>query len=602
MGQLLKQNVFPKADKIASIQHGDSEAQQVWQDIQNSNIIPSDVQVKQDNTDGEHYGVEDSSYNSDSDPDCWWTASGCKKPKHSNIPQDLYQCPEPNTWGLTFDDGPNCSHNAFYDFLLQNNLKATMFYIGSNVVNWPLQAQRGIVDGHDICLHTWSHRYMTTLSNEQVFAELYYTAKAIKIATGVTPTCWRPPFGDTDDRVRAIAAGLGLRTILWEEDTDDWNITPSGSQPTQKIDQNYQKIIHKASSESPIVLTHEIDQYTMGEFQKMYGQVKNAYKNIVPVSACQNVTHPYPEDITYPAFFQYINGGKATGLPDGNTIQVNANATYTPVALSLQKTGFAVTNQTVSTTSKDTNGTKNGSIGVTETAQSEQTTLSVPMPDTAGAKDANQSVDAKDLRKMLGLVKDVLKQTSMERKDQVSLLSALHSDTDAFHLLGDSSQATTASKELADALSMEFRMEKISLEDAQYADRLDAIRKRLGALATEVMQEASTNEAEDRTSEEPDVPSTSSRSTPWPRYYTQIFRVAACLLMLVIVGLRFLRFYADYMATYTYYDPFYPFLFPAPSLMLAYLPTDVYYNVPFTTTSKDAITGHIAPLDAIWAD
>lgn len=309
--------------------------------------------------------MDDSSYNSDSDPDCWWTASGCKKPKHSNIPQDLYQCPEPNTWGLTFDDGPNCSHNAFYDFLQQNNLKATMFYIGSNVVNWPLQAQRGIVDGHDICLHTWSHRYMTTLSNEQVFAELYYTAKAIKIATGVTPTCWRPPFGDTDDRVRAIAAGLGLRTILWEEDTDDWNITPSGDQPTQKIDQNYQKIISKASSESPIVLTHEIDQYTMGEFQKMFGQVKDAYKNVVPVSACQNVTHPYPEDVTYPAFSQYINGDKATGLPDGNSIQVNASATYTPVALSQQKTGFAVTNQSVSTTNKDTNGTRNGNSSST---------------------------------------------------------------------------------------------------------------------------------------------------------------------------------------------------------------------------------------------
>ena len=53
MNQLLKQNVFPKADKIAWIQNGDNEAQQVWQDIQNSNIIPSDVQVKQDNTGGQ---------------------------------------------------------------------------------------------------------------------------------------------------------------------------------------------------------------------------------------------------------------------------------------------------------------------------------------------------------------------------------------------------------------------------------------------------------------------------------------------------------------------------------------------------------------------
>ena len=242
-------------------------------------------------------------------------------------------------------------------------------------------------------------------------------------------------------------------------------------------------------------------------------------------------------------------------------------------------------------------------MGATQAAQPEHTIPSSATLDSTDAKDANQSVDARELRKMLHLVKDVLKQTSMERKDQVSLLSALHSDTDTFHLLDDPSQATTASKELADALSMEFRMEKISLEDAQYASRLDAIRKRLGALATEVMQEEPTpDQTKKHTAREPDVHPMHASSSPWPHYYTLVIRVAACLLVLVIVGFRFLRLYADYMATYTYYDPFYPFLFPAPSLMLAYLPADVYYNVPFTTTSKEAIAEFIAPLDAIWAE
>ena len=32
------------------------------------------------------------------------------------------------------------------------------FYIGSNVMDWPLQAMRGIEDGHQICVHTWSHQ------------------------------------------------------------------------------------------------------------------------------------------------------------------------------------------------------------------------------------------------------------------------------------------------------------------------------------------------------------------------------------------------------------------------------------------------------------
>lgn len=32
---------------------------------------------------------------------------------------------QPDTLGYGFDDGPNCSHNAFYDYMQQNNQKAS---------------------------------------------------------------------------------------------------------------------------------------------------------------------------------------------------------------------------------------------------------------------------------------------------------------------------------------------------------------------------------------------------------------------------------------------------------------------------------------------
>lgn len=56
---------------------------------------------------------------------------------------------------------------------------------------------------------------MTALTTNQAFAELYYTMMIIKDVMGITPTCWRPPYGDVDDRIRAIAQGLGLRTYMW---------------------------------------------------------------------------------------------------------------------------------------------------------------------------------------------------------------------------------------------------------------------------------------------------------------------------------------------------------------------------------------------------
>jgi len=81
-----------------------------------------------------------------------WTATLCTTPKLAGLPPDVTSVPEPRTMGYGFDDGPNCTHNRFYDYLESQNQKATMFYIGSNVMKWPLEAQRALADGHQICI------------------------------------------------------------------------------------------------------------------------------------------------------------------------------------------------------------------------------------------------------------------------------------------------------------------------------------------------------------------------------------------------------------------------------------------------------------------
>ena len=46
-------------------------------------------------------------------------------PKLADLPPDIVVVPEPNSLGYGFDDGPNCSHNAFYDFLTQQQQEAS---------------------------------------------------------------------------------------------------------------------------------------------------------------------------------------------------------------------------------------------------------------------------------------------------------------------------------------------------------------------------------------------------------------------------------------------------------------------------------------------
>jgi hypothetical protein len=327
---------FPTVWTTADILPNDDRALAFMREINSSGIIPSSIHIRGDGSQDAIYGGEglDTKYNTQKDASCYWTATGCTTPKHAGLLPDIVRCPEPHTWGYTFDDGPNCTHNSLYDFWTQQKQKVSLMYIGSNVLDWPLEAQRGIADGHHICIHTWSHPYMTALSNNQAFAELYYTMMAIKSITNVTPTCWRPPYGDVDDRIRGIAQALGLRTYMWSDDTNDWQVEPFGDSSKATIQANFAAIQAKgskkaASREGIIVLQHELNGGTMKLAKSQYAATKNAWKYVVPLSACLNLTRPYPEAVVYPNFAKYISGSiSPKGNPSG-TISISP-PTVTP--------------------------------------------------------------------------------------------------------------------------------------------------------------------------------------------------------------------------------------------------------------------------------
>ncbi|KAJ4467002.1 carbohydrate esterase family 4 protein [Lentinula aciculospora] len=308
-------NSFPPIWEAASILSNDSAAQTKWNSISAS--IPTNISVKVTQP-------PPSNYSSD-DPDCWWTASTCTEPKLPGLLVDITSAPEPSTLGYGFDDGPNCSHNAFYDFLQSQNQKATLYYIGSNVADWPLEAQRALADGHEICAREWLNHCMINLSFSLSTGR--YVMQMIKLAIGVTPTCWRPPYGDVDDRIRSIAEALGLQTIMWKYDSQDADINGQ-SITEQTVDTDYNNFIQTASngtfnSAGAIILTHELDNFTMSEAVKFYPQLKSSFQHIVPVGVSLNKTQPYVEtNYSLPTFEQYIAGTVTT-----NGTRVSPNST-----------------------------------------------------------------------------------------------------------------------------------------------------------------------------------------------------------------------------------------------------------------------------------
>ncbi|MGI9598789.1 MAG: polysaccharide deacetylase family protein [Acidimicrobiales bacterium] len=137
---------------------------------------------------------------------------------------------------LTFDDGPGPSTPAFLDLLARYDIKGTFFMTGRAITANPETARRVAAERHGVANHTWNHPRLTSLSDEAIRTEFATTTALIGQTTGLTPTCYRPPYGSTDSRVHGNAVALGLTNEawatggadahwgLWDIDTNDWRL------------------------------------------------------------------------------------------------------------------------------------------------------------------------------------------------------------------------------------------------------------------------------------------------------------------------------------------------------------------------------------------
>jgi disulfide bond formation protein DsbB len=83
------------------------------------------------------------------------------------------------------------------------------------------------------------------------------------------------------DRIRAIAHGMGLVTIIWKYDSNDWRVGTNNI-TTADVDNAYNLFINNATAGTfnaggGIMLTHELNNYTMSEAIKYYPQLKSSF-------------------------------------------------------------------------------------------------------------------------------------------------------------------------------------------------------------------------------------------------------------------------------------------------------------------------------------
>jgi peptidoglycan-N-acetylglucosamine deacetylase len=125
---------------------------------------------------------------------------------------------------LTFDDGPAPrSTRAILAALSAQCTKATFFVLGEKVVEFPDVVGEIAAQGHTIGTHTWSHKNIKRLSDEQAKAQIEATFAAAQKAAGqpIAPFFRYPYLSDSASAV-AYLQSRNIGQFAIDIDSFDW--------------------------------------------------------------------------------------------------------------------------------------------------------------------------------------------------------------------------------------------------------------------------------------------------------------------------------------------------------------------------------------------
>ena len=148
---------------------------------------------------------------------------------------------------LTFDDGPRRSTTAaLLDGLSQRGVRATFFLVGSNVEGNEDLIARMEAEGHQVGIHSASHKMLTGLNDADFYREVGALRRQLEGLLGHGALLLRPPYGKVD---RGVERRAGSPIILWSIDPEDWSDDDSARQTA---------LITASARDGDIILLHDI--------------------------------------------------------------------------------------------------------------------------------------------------------------------------------------------------------------------------------------------------------------------------------------------------------------------------------------------------------
>lgn len=115
---------------------------------------------------------------------------------------------------LSFDDGPDPLWTPrILQILAKHGAHATFFELGSMQAAHPGLREQVLAAGNTIGSHSITHPQLTALPAAKRRHEIF---------DGPKSTCFRPPYGASNPKVRADIKAAGMIQVLWDVDPRDW--------------------------------------------------------------------------------------------------------------------------------------------------------------------------------------------------------------------------------------------------------------------------------------------------------------------------------------------------------------------------------------------
>ncbi len=183
---------------------------------------------------------------------------------------------------LTFDGGwENVTTIPLLNVLDKYQIKATFFLRAMWVRDNPNLAKEIQKRGHSIQNHSLTHPHMREMSRVAIEKEFKESTTIFKEILGISPTLFRPPYGEYNDLVLDIAGQSAYPyTIMWSIDTIDWANSINGN----TVDANFiiNKVLSKVSNQD-IVLMHIAYQKTVDALPQIIETLKERGYNFKTV-------------------------------------------------------------------------------------------------------------------------------------------------------------------------------------------------------------------------------------------------------------------------------------------------------------------------------